>query len=131
MNKVILVGRLTKDAEVRHSTGENATAIARFTMAVDRRAKRDEADFIGCVAFGKTAEFLENYGKKGIKFALVGRIQTGSYEKDGKRVYTTDVVVEELSFVESKGTASESSASAPDMAFVNVPDDMEDLPFAR
>ena len=99
MNKVILMGRLTRDAEVRYSQGENSTAIARFSLAVDRRFRRDgdeqTADFINCVAFGRTAEFLERFGRKGTKFVLEGRIQTGSYtNKDGQRVYTTDVVAE-------------------------------------
>ena len=97
MNKVILMGRLTRDAEVRYSQGENSTAIARFSLAVDRRFRRDgdeqTADFINCVAFGRTAEFLERFGRKGTKFVLEGRIQTGSYtNKDGQRVYTTDAV---------------------------------------
>lgn len=107
MNKVILMGRLTKDPEVRYSQGEQSTAIARYTIAVDRRFKRDgddqTADFIGCVAFGKAAEFAEKYFKKGTKIAVTGRIQTGSYtNKDGQKVYTTDVVVEDQEFAESK-----------------------------
>ena len=101
MNKVILMGRLTKDAEVRYSQGENPTAIARFTLAVDRRFKRDgddqTADFISCIAFGRVGEFLERFGRKGTKFVLEGRIQTGNYtNKDGQRVYTTEIVVENL-----------------------------------
>ena len=96
MNKVILMGRLTRDPEVRYSQGATATAIARFSIAVDRRFKRDgepDADFINCVAFGRTGEFIERYGHKGTKFVVEGRIQTGSYtNKDGQRVYTTDVV---------------------------------------
>ena len=99
MNKVILMGRLTTDADFRYSQGESATAIARFSLAVDRRFRRDgddqNTDFINCVAFGRTAEFLERFGRKGTKFVLEGRIQTGSYtNKDGQRVYTTDVVAE-------------------------------------
>ena len=102
MNKVILMGRLTRDPEVRYSQGATATAIARFSMAVDRRFKRDgepDADFINCVAFGRTGEFIERYGHKGTKFVVEGRIQTGSYtNKDGQRVYTTDVVAENVEF---------------------------------
>lgn len=113
MNKVILMGRLTRDAEVRYSQGDNSMAIARFTIAVDRRQSRNNAngentaDFIGCVAFGKTAEFLERFGRKGTKFAVEGRIQTGSYtNRDGQKVFTTDVVVEQIEFAESKSSAS-------------------------
>ena len=120
MNKVILMGRTTKDVEVRYSQGENATAIARFVFAVDRRFHRDgdeqTADFISCLAFGKTAEFLEKFGRKGTKFVLDGRIQTGSYtNKDGQRVYTTDVIVENVEFAESKNSsgAGNNSGSAP------------------
>ena len=99
MNKVILMGRLTRDPEVRYSQGETSMAIARYTLAVDRRFKRDggqTADFIGCVAFGRAGEFAEKYFRKGTKVLVTGRIQTGSYERDGQRVYTTDVVVEEI-----------------------------------
>ena len=111
MNKVILMGRLTRDAEIRYSQGESSTAIARFSLAVDRRFRRDNdeqtADFINCVAFGRTAEFLERFGRKGTKFVLEGRIQTGSYtNKDGQRVYTTDVVAENVEFAESKNNSS-------------------------
>ena len=111
MNKVQLVGRLTRDPEIRYSQGENATATARFSVAVNRRFKNAEgnydADFINCVAFGKSAEFVEKYFKKGMAIGLTGRIQTGSYtNKDGQKVYTTDVVVEETEFVESKGVSS-------------------------
>ena len=106
MNKVILMGRLTRDPDVRYSNGENATAVARFSLAVDRRFKRDgdqKADFISCVAFGKTAEFIEKYIRKGMRMTLAGRIQTGSYtNKEGNKVYTTDVFVEECEFAESK-----------------------------
>lgn len=146
MNKVILMGRLTRDPEVRYSQGENATAIARYTLAVDRRFKRDNneqaADFIGCVAFGKAAEFAEKYLHQGIKIAVTGRIQTGSYtNKDGQKVYTTDVVVEEQEFAESKNASSAGgyqptpqvapipSAAAGD-GFMNIPDGIdEELPF--
>ena len=108
MNKVILMGRLTRDPEVRYSSGDSSMAIARYTLAVDRRFKRSNdgeqtADFIGCVAFGKSAEFAEKYLRQGVKIVVVGRIQTGSYaDKDGRKVYTTDVVVEEQYFCGSK-----------------------------
>ena len=142
MNKVILMGRLTRDPEVRYSQGENAMAIARFTLAVDRRFRRDDAstDFIGCVAFGKNAEFIEKYFRQGTKALITGRIQTGSYtNKDGQKVYTTDVVVEETEFAESKNAQAESgfqSASRPQPSaaigdgFMNIPDGIdEELPF--
>lgn len=106
MNKVILIGRLTREPEVRYSQGENASAVARYTLAVDRRFKREgdaTADFISCVCFGKLAEVAEKYLHQGVKIAVTGRIQTGSYtNKDGVKVYTTDVVVEEQEFAESK-----------------------------
>lgn len=106
MNKVILIGRLTRDPEVRYSAGENATAIARYTLAVDRKYKQERqqnADFIQCIAFGRSAEFAEKYFRKGMKIAITGRIQTGSYtNKEGQKVYTTDVVIEEQEFAESK-----------------------------
>ena len=144
MNKVQLVGRLTRDPEIRYSQGENATATARFSVAVNRRFKNSEgnydADFINCVAFGKSAEFVEKYFKKGMAIGLTGRIQTGSYtNKDGQKVYTTDVVVEETEFVESKGASNtdnpNSSRPTPSVSnnsdFVNIPDDVdEELPFA-
>lgn len=148
MNKVILMGRLTRDAEIRYSQGENARAVARFTLAVDRRFKRDgdeqTADFINCVAFGRTAEFLERFGRKGTKFVAEGRIQTGSYNnKEGQRVYTTDVVVENVEFAESKNSSSggggggfEQPADRPspgDAAgdgFMNIPEGISgELPF--
>ena len=155
MNKVILMGRLTRDPEVRYSQGENPLAIARYALAVDRRQARsnngDEqtADFINCVAFGRTAEFAERYLRKGTKIAVTGRIQTGSYtNKDGVRVYTTEVVVEEHEFCESRnasnndggfnggfggGFAGGNSAPAPSGAgdgFMNIPDGIdEELPF--
>ena len=139
MNKVILMGRLTRDPEVRYTQGDNAMAIARYSLAVDRRFKRDgepDADFINCVAFGKAGEFAEKYLKKGTKITVVGRIQTGSYtNKDGQKVYTTDVVVEEQEFAESKNSgSSDNNQSAPankDMGFMNIPDGIDDseLPF--
>ena len=144
MNKVQLVGRLRRDPEIRYSQGGNATATARFSVAVNRRFKNSEgnydADFINCVAFGKSAEFVEKYFKKGMAIGLTGRIQTGSYtNKDGQKVYTTDVVVEETEFVESKGASntdnSNSSRPTPSVSnnsdFVNIPDGVdEELPFA-
>ena len=111
------MGRLTKDPNVRYSQGENQTCVVRFTLAVDRRrAKNQEqaTDFISCVVFGKTAEFAEKYAKKGTKFVVAGRIQTGSYQnKEGQTVYTTDVVVEEMEFAESKNNSSTTSNTAP------------------
>ena len=132
------MGRLTRDPEVRYTQGDNAMAIARYSLAVDRRFKRDsepDADFINCVAFGKAGEFAEKYLKKGIKIAVVGRIQTGSYtNKDGQKVYTTDVVVEEQEFAESKNSgSSDNNQSAPankNTDFMNIPDGIdEELPF--
>lgn len=141
MNKVELIGRLTRDPDIRYSTGDNATAIARYTLAVDRRFKKDgeqNADFIQCIAFGKSAEFAEKWFKKGLKIAVTGRIQTGSYtNKDGVTVYTTDVVVEEQEFVESKSSSAVSAADAPKAGamksddFMDIPDNVADeLPFA-
>ena len=131
MNKVELIGRMTKDPDIRMSGGEKAQVIARFTLAVDRKFKRDEADFITCVAFGKTGEFLEKYGHKGLKLALVGHIQTGSYTKqDGTKVYTTDVIADEVEFVESKAAASQQVEKPRDNGFMNVPDGVDDeFPF--
>lgn len=110
MNKIWLIGRLCDDPEVRYTQGENASAVARYRLAVDRRFKRDgeqSADFIGCVAFGRNGEFAEKYLRKGMRIAIVGRIQTGSYtNKDGQKVYTTDIVVEEHEFCESKASGS-------------------------
>lgn len=135
MNKVILIGRLTRDPEVRYTKGDNAMAVARYSLAVERRFKRDgdaAVDFINCVAFGKTAEFAEKYLHKGIKIAVAGRIQTGSYtNKDGQKVYTTDVVVEEHEFAESRSSGSGNSMAETDKdGFMNVPDGIdEELPF--
>ena len=132
MNKFVGLGRLTKDPEVRYSQGENASAISRITLAIDRRFKRDgepNADFINCVAFGKTAEFQEKYFRKGTKAAIVGRIQTGSYvNKDGNKVYTTDVIVEEQEFAESKNSGGGNSESVSD-GFMNMNDIPDDMPF--
>lgn len=160
MNKVHLMGRLTRDPEIRYTQGEKPMAIARYTLAVDRRYKRDgeqAADFISCVAFGKMAEHAEKYYHKGIKIVVSGRIQTGSYDhKDGYKVYTTDVVIEEQEFAESKsasdgfqqqnntGFAPETQQQTQQQAqqgyhqqsltdadgFMNIPDDIdEELPF--
>ena len=146
MNKAILVGRLTRDPEVRYSQGENATAVARYTVAVDRRFKRDgepTADFIPCVVFGRSAEFAEKYFRQGMRVSISGRIQTGSYtNKDGVKVYTTEVIVEEQEFAESRAESEANRASyqhsAPAPAprapagdgFMNIPDGIdEELPF--
>lgn len=102
MNKVMLVGRTTKDIELRYTTGQSRTAVAKFTLAVDRIGKDKGADFISCVAFGKTAEAMDKYVKKGHRIGIAGRIQTGSYEKDGIKIYTTDVVVSEMEFLQPK-----------------------------
>ena len=114
MNKVILMGRLTRDPKVRYSQGENATAVARFTLAVDRRIKRDNeasVDYINCVSFGRSAEFAEKYFHKGTMIAIAGRIQTGSYtNKDGQKVYTTDIVIEEQDFAESKAASQQNNS---------------------
>ena len=151
MNKVILMGRLTRDPEVRYSQGENATAVARYTLAVDRRFSRNNgsgdqqtADFIQCVAFGRSGEFAEKYFRKGLKVVVTGRIQTGSYtNRDGQKVYTTDIVVEDQEFAESKAASDNyqggggfapmdrpaPSTAAPD-GFMNIPDGIdEELPF--
>ena len=145
MNKVILVGRLTRDPEVRYG-GANNTAVARFTLAVDRRFKRDSepnADFINCVAMGKSAEFIEKYFQKGIKVSICGHIQTGSYtNKDGQKVYTTDVFVEEQEFAESRNASQQNNnvQAGPSPygniptdsdGFMNIPDGIdEQLPFS-
>lgn len=107
MNHIILIGRTTKDIELRYS--QNQIAVARFSLAVDRATKDKETDFISCIAFGKTAELLEKYVPKGHKIAIQGHIQTGSYEKDGHKVYTTDVIVDRMEFIESKQGNSENS----------------------
>ncbi|MBQ6322969.1 MAG: single-stranded DNA-binding protein [Lachnospiraceae bacterium] len=156
MNKVILMGRLTRDPDIRYSAGENASAVARYTIAVDRRFSRRDAqdgqqtaDFIGCVAFGRSAEFAEKYLRQGTKVVVTGRIQTGSYtNRDGQKVYTTDVVVEDQEFAESKAVSESrgintaapapraaapapSQAQAPGDGFMNIPDGIdEELPFA-
>lgn len=131
MNSVSLIGRLTRDIELKQA-GE--TTVARFTLAVDRRYKKDgqqSADFISCVAFGKTAEFLSKYFQKGNKLALNGRIQTGSYDKNGEKVYTTDIIADSVEFCEGKNSGGSSEHAKPDDAFMNIPDDNgeEGLPF--
>lgn len=127
MNKWCGTGRMTKDADIR-SAGE--TTVGHFTLAVDRRFKKGEADFITCVAFGKTAEWFEKYTHKGMKLEIVGRIQTGSYEKNGVKIYTTDIVVEEANFAESKKASEEKPQQDLD-DFVMVPQDVDgELPFA-
>ena len=146
MNRVILMGRLTRDPELRYSTEERQMAIARYTLAVDRRVKGNEkeTDFINCIAFGKNAEFTEKYFKKGQRVLIEGRIQTGSYiNKDGKTVYTTDVIVDSGEFADSKGASDYTStpsytqsqrptpSSANSDGFMSIPDGFEDdgLPF--
>ncbi|MCR5278969.1 MAG: single-stranded DNA-binding protein [Lachnospiraceae bacterium] len=148
MNKVVLMGRLTRDPEVRYSQGENSLAIARYTLAVDRRGGRSNgqdgeqtADFINIVAFGKSGEFAEKYLHKGTKLVVSGRIQTGSYtNKDGVKVYTTEVVAEDQEFAESKNSGSNGgdfggSSDRPQSAggdFMNIPEGIEeDLPFSQ
>lgn len=133
MNKVILCGRLTRDPEVRYTQGENTMAVARYTVAVDRPSVKDgqaTADFINCVAFGKNGEFADKYLHKGMKIIIDGRIQTGSYtNKDGQKVYTTDVVVEHHEFCESKGSSAPATDAAPN-DLVNLPDGLDDeIPF--
>ena len=151
MNKVILMGRLTRDPDVKYTAGDNPMAIARYTLAVDRRFKRENeatADFIGCVAFGKAAEFAEKYFRQGIRIVVSGRIQTGSYtNRDGNKVYTTDVVVEEQEFAENKNNAAGNNNVQDNTAagqqsgnqgvsvdadgFMNIPDGIdEELPFS-
>lgn len=150
MNKAILMGRLTRDPEIRYSQGENTAAFAKFTLAVDRRFRKEgnsdqTADFISCVAFGKTAKFMEKYTHQGTKLVVEGRIQTGSYtNKDGNKVYTTDVVVENMEFAESKNSSSGNNgnengyfpqqppAGTVGDGFINIPDGLEDegLPFS-
>ena len=147
MNKVILMGRLTRDPDVRVSTGERQMSIARYTLAVDRRGRRTDnggeqtADFISCVAFDRAAEFAEKYFHQGLKVVVTGRIQTGSYtNRDGNKVYTTDVAVEEQEFAESKAAAGQGENSRSEQkpepqvdanGFMNIPDGIdEELPFA-
>ena len=141
MNKWAGIGRLTKDPDVRYTQGEKSMAIARYTLAVDRRFKKDgepTADFISCVAFGKNGEFTEKYFHKGMKVAVIGRIQTGSYtNKDGQKVYTTDVVVEEQEFCEKKGEGESQNTPKADEGFMEIPGNVDsevpwdDIPFGN
>jgi single-strand DNA-binding protein len=132
MNSVQLVGRLVRDPEVRYTNGDNQIAVARFTVACNRKYKKDgeqDVDFISCIAFGKTSEFIERYFQKGNSIGLNGRIQTGSYtNKDGQKVYTTDVFVESVEFVGSKNETNNDTKKNDD--FMNIPDSIdEELPF--
>ena len=145
MNKVILMGRLTRDPELRYTSGENSMAIARYTLAVDRTIKKQgeqSADFINCVAFSKAAEFAEKYFRQGMRVLVSGRIQTGNYtNKEGQKVYTTEVIIDSQEFADSKGasdsgggyqgTTSRSKSSANSDGFINIPDGVDDegLPF--
>ena len=146
MNKVVLVGRLTRDPDIRYSQGEGASAVARYTLAIDRKFKRDNeptADFIPCVVFGRSAEFVEKYFRQGMRVSISGRIQTGSYtNKEGVKVYTTEVIVEDQEFAESKaerdanrGSSQQASPSpspngVTDDGFMDIPDGIdEELPF--
>ena len=147
MNKVILMGRLTRDPEVRYSQGDSQMAIARFSLAVDRRFKRQgdtvTADFFNCTAFGKQGEFVEKYLKQGTKIVVTGRIQNDNYtNKEGQKVYSVQIMVEEIEFAESKNAAANSGSSfqtppmgntepmAPEEGFMNIPDGIESsLPF--
>ncbi len=141
MNKAVLMGRLTKDPDVRYTQGSDPKAVARYSLAVDRKTKdangNRQTDFINCVAFGKSGEFAEKYLHKGMKICIAGRIQTGSYTKqDGTKVYTTDVVAEEHAFCESKGTNDVAQNTAPQDqqgaldGFMSIPDGIdEELPF--
>ena len=137
MNKAILMGRLTRDPEIRYTQGDNPMCIARYTLAVDRRFSRNgnndgnNADFIPCVVFGKSAEFTEKYLKKGTKIAVSGRIQTGSYQRDGQTIYTTDVVADRVEFLTPKSQTSEPlvqmTGNVTEDGFAEVQDDQ--LPF--
>lgn len=140
MNLVILIGRLTRDPEIRYSQGEKSTAVARYTLAVDRTYRREgenNADFIGCVAFGRSAELAEKYFRQGTKIAITGRIQTGSYvNREGRKIYTTNVMVETQEFAVSKGETQEPAPKGSPMpevdkgGFMNIPDGIdEELPF--
>lgn len=138
MNKVVLMGRLTRNPEVRYSSGNSPMAIARYTLAVDRRFKREgeqSADFINCLAFGKAAEFAEKYFRQGMRITVCGRIQTGSYtNRDGVKVYTTEVVIEEQEFAESKSNGQQNSSGGAPVGVgdgLNIPDGIdEEVPFS-
>lgn len=131
MNRVVLIGRLCKDVESRTvATRDGDLSVSRYTLAVDRKGKKDETDFISCVCFGKTAEFAEKYLSKGMKVAIEGRIQAGKYEKDGRTVYTTDIVVENHEFCERKGDEAPKKESVDE--FMNVPSNIaEEMPFGK
>ena len=146
MNKVVLMGRLTRDPEIRYSTGEKSMAIARYTLAVDRKGRKDNsgqtADFIPCIAFDKSGEFAEKYFRQGMRVLISGRIQTGSYtNKEGQKVYTTEVIIDTQEFADSKwasdngggyqGSSSKSKSSVSSDGFMNIPDGVDDegLPF--
>lgn len=136
MNSVVLMGRLVRDPDVRYAQSDQAMAVARYTLAVDRRLRagqEKQADFISCIAFGKAGEFIEKYCKKGTKLVVRGHIQTGSYQKqDGTKVYTTDVVADEQEFAESKSSQNQTPAQgvAGAQGFMNIPDGIdEELPF--
>lgn len=133
MNKVFLMGRLTKDPEVRYTQGQPPMTIAKYTLAIDRRVKKDgeqSADFISCTAFSKNGEFAEKYLKKGTKIVVEGRIQTGSYDdKDGKKVYTTTVIVDSHEFAESKKDDQQKTTPEQSDEFINIPEGIDELPF--
>lgn len=132
MNKVIIIGRLTRDPDIRYTQGQESTCIARYTLAVDRPGKDKGADFISCIVFGKGGEFAEKYLRQGTKIAVVGRIQTGSYtNKNGQKVYTTDVVVESHEFCERRaGNESQGAVIADSVPeFMQMPEEDESLPF--
>ena len=139
MNQAILCGRLVRDPEIRYTSGAEAKAVANYTIAIDRIGKSGEADFIPCVAFGKSAEFAEKYFRKGQRVLISGRIQTGSYtNKDGQKVYTTDVLIATQEFADGKGAGGEQTGSRPSPSqasadgFMNIPDGVDDegLPFS-
>ena len=138
MNKVIMMGRLTKDPEVRYSQTQTPMAIAKFSLAVDRKYKRNgdpDADFFNCTAFGKQGEFVEKYLKKGTKMLVIGHLQNDNYEKDGVKHYAVNVIVDEMEFAESKSTSgsSDTTQAAPKSndGFINIPTGIDDeLPFA-
>lgn len=141
MNVIYLVGRLTKDPEVTYTQGSNAMCIARYTLAVDKRSKGSEkgTDFIRITALGKNGEFAEKWLKKGVKIIVTGHISTGSYEKDGQRIYTTDILADSHEFCESKATAQANATAAAQETttstgsiddFMKIDDDMEELPFS-
>lgn len=137
MNKVVMIGRLTKDADIRYLQNENSTCVAKFNLAVDRKIKRNgepTADFLNCVSFGKVGELIEKYVGKGSKIGIVGRLQTGSYtNKDGVKIYTTDIMVEEIDFLDSKKASDGDvapGASINQDEFLKIPDGLEEeLPF--